>query len=295
MIKTNKFLLGLATVAVVVAPAVTAHATIVTVDGQKYDSETSPVIQITPENIKAEQAKADQAKAKADQAKAEAEQAKGQTKIIVQYIAYANGLNGLNVDTGDYKIHEDTIINNPSLDSSGLYQADIPNFYGYSLGDNSDGKRIIPTGGGTYYLTIRYNRIIGNDNPSKNLRVTISKNDQVRDVGYWEQKDGNWYFAQQRFTMLVGPIANEPMYYYGYSLNGVDISAKDGDFTKHYKTGPCWIKPDDNWYHLDATGKMETGWIKDGSSWYCLYSTGQMAHDVTIAGYKLGSDGALVS
>jgi glucan-binding YG repeat protein len=225
---------------------------------------------------------------------AQGTQAKRVPKIIVQYAAYANMSN----DTSNYKIREDAIIENPSLDSNGYYTPLVPEIYGYNY-QNGGTKHKIETSenetGKYYIITVHYNRIIGNDNPSKNVTIRISKTNEVKDVGYWEEKNGNWYFVQQRITELVAPIAGEKAYYYGYTLNGVRISANDGDYTKHYKTGPCWIKPDANWYHLDSTGKMETGWIKDGSSWYYLYSTGQMAYDINIGGYSLGSDGKLIS
>ena len=39
---------------------------------------------------------------------------------------------------------------------------------------------------------------------------------------------------------------------------------------------------------------MKTGWFKDGSNWYYLNSDGTMAHDTTIEGYKLGSNGTWI-
>lgn len=207
--------------------------------------------------------------------------------IIVHYIADYNGLID---DTSDYKIHEDEIIHNPN---SGYFNPDTPDFYGYFL-VNPCAVQIPKGSTGTYETVVWYSRIRGNDNVSHQDKNKFFKKDEVKDVGYWEQKDGKWYFVQQRVTSLVGPIAGEPAYYYGYTLNGVKISAKDGDYTKHYKTGPCWIKPDANWYHLDATGKMETGWIQDGGNWYFCWSNGQMASNTYVYGSYVNENGVWV-
>ncbi|OOM78921.1 hypothetical protein [Clostridium sp. BL-8] len=60
------------------------------------------------------------------------------------------------------------------------------------------------------------------------------------------------------------------------------------------KTG--WIQDSGKWYYLNpSTGTMQTGWFQDSGAWYYLNSDGSMAHDTTIWGYYLGSNGAWVS
>lgn len=52
-----------------------------------------------------------------------------------------------------------------------------------------------------------------------------------------------------------------------------------------------WKEINGKWYYFGQDGYMETGWIKyDGKSYY-LNSDGSMAHDITIDGLTLGSDG----
>jgi len=55
-----------------------------------------------------------------------------------------------------------------------------------------------------------------------------------------------------------------------------------------------WKQIDSGWYYLNYDGKMQTGWFKDsdGRYYYLNESTGIMAHDTTIGGYKLESNGA---
>ncbi|EHJ01971.1 cell wall binding repeat-containing protein [Clostridium sp. DL-VIII] len=76
----------------------------------------------------------------------------------------------------------------------------------------------------------------------------------------WEQSNGNWYYYQNNLA----------------------------------KTG--WIQDSGKWYYLNpSTGTMQTGWVQDSGAWYYLNSDGSMAHDTTIWGYYLGSNGAWVS
>jgi hypothetical protein len=46
------------------------------------------------------------------------------------------------------------------------------------------------------------------------------------------------------------------------------------------------------WYYFGEDGYMKTGWIKYDDKSYYLNSDGSMAHDTTIDGLTLGSDGA---
>lgn len=53
-----------------------------------------------------------------------------------------------------------------------------------------------------------------------------------------------------------------------------------------------WRLVDGKWYYFGEDGYMKTGWLQDiNEKWYYLNSDGSMAHDTTIEGYKIGSDG----
>lgn len=56
-----------------------------------------------------------------------------------------------------------------------------------------------------------------------------------------------------------------------------------------------WITDDDEWYHFDEKGVMQTGWILDNEKWYFLGSDGTMFSNIyTPKGYYVGSDGAWI-
>lgn len=52
-----------------------------------------------------------------------------------------------------------------------------------------------------------------------------------------------------------------------------------------------WVKDSGNWYYLDTNGNMKTGWLVDNNNWYYLNNDGSMAHDTTVDGYYLDSNG----
>jgi hypothetical protein len=53
-----------------------------------------------------------------------------------------------------------------------------------------------------------------------------------------------------------------------------------------------WKLIDGKWYYFGQDGYMKTGWIKYNDRWYYLNLDGSMAHDTTIDGLTVGSDGA---
>ena len=55
-----------------------------------------------------------------------------------------------------------------------------------------------------------------------------------------------------------------------------------------------WLNRFGYWFYLDNEGIMKTGWVNDNGNWYYFYSNGEMAHDTTIDGYTLNSDGVWV-
>lgn len=54
-----------------------------------------------------------------------------------------------------------------------------------------------------------------------------------------------------------------------------------------------WAKINGQWYYFDSNGYMKTGWISDNGSWYYLNTDGTMAHDTTINGLYVNSDGTI--
>ncbi|AGX43461.1 putative cell wall binding repeat protein [Clostridium saccharobutylicum] len=71
---------------------------------------------------------------------------------------------------------------------------------------------------------------------------------------------------------------------------------KDGQFGgweySDWQQNNGWVLLSDNTWSYYVDGLQKTGWIYDNGNWYYCYSNGQMAHDTTIAGYYLGSNGA---
>lgn len=55
-----------------------------------------------------------------------------------------------------------------------------------------------------------------------------------------------------------------------------------------------WRKINEKWYYFDVNGYMKTGWILCNNQWYYMYEDGSMAHDTTIDGYILGTDGSWI-
>ena len=69
----------------------------------------------------------------------------------------------------------------------------------------------------------------------------------------------------------------------------------EGGVWHYYKNGTKatgWVQDNSKWYFLGTDGSMRVGWIQDGGNWYYLNGDGSMAHDTTISGYYLGSNGA---
>jgi len=52
-----------------------------------------------------------------------------------------------------------------------------------------------------------------------------------------------------------------------------------------------WKKDSHGWWFSEGSS-WAAGWKKIDGKWYYFYYNGYMAHDTTIGGYKLGSDGA---
>lgn len=54
-----------------------------------------------------------------------------------------------------------------------------------------------------------------------------------------------------------------------------------------------WKQDNTGWWYTEGSA-WSVGWRLIDSKWYYFYDTGYMAHDTTVNGYKLGSDGAWI-
>lgn len=57
-------------------------------------------------------------------------------------------------------------------------------------------------------------------------------------------------------------------------------------------TNAQWKKDSKGWWNEGDSKRLSIGWKQISGEWYYFYSDGYMAHDTTIDGYYLGSDGA---
>lgn len=67
------------------------------------------------------------------------------------------------------------------------------------------------------------------------------------------------------------------------ALNPIGASASTGGWHGDNASG---------WWYVDDSGNYVTGWKYIDGNWYYLNSNGTMAHDTTVGGYYLGSNGA---
>lgn len=95
----------------------------------------------------------------------------------------------------------------------------------------------------------------------------------------WLQDGNTWYYLNADGTTKTGWIQDKGTWYYLDDKGAM-------------KTG--WINDGGTWYFLSDNGSMKTGWIQSGDKWYYLNNNGSMAHDTTINGYTVGSDGAWI-
>ncbi|MDO5517789.1 MAG: hypothetical protein Q4F66_09550 [Clostridium sp.] len=56
----------------------------------------------------------------------------------------------------------------------------------------------------------------------------------------------------------------------------------------------AWKQDNTGWWYSRGLSSWVTGWKQIDGKWYYFYSSGYMAHDTTIDGYQLGSDGARI-
>lgn len=129
------------------------------------------------------------------------------------------------------------------------------------------------------------NNISDDKSPNKWIKVSDkwrysdSYGNPIKNTWFYDNNYKKTYYFNNEGNMVAGWLNLNNDWYY---LNN------DGSM----QTG--WKQIGYNWYYLNYDGKMKTGWFKDsdGKYYYFYQSTGVMAHDTTISGYKLGSNGA---
>lgn len=134
----------------------------------------------------------------------------------------------------------------------------------------------------------------------------------------WVQLGSDWYYLYENGSMATGWLKHGNDWYYMYE-NGAMASnvSVDGFYLGtdgRWKTGEtwnvnatgwwytysdgsypigCWRMIDNEWYHFDAQGYMETGWIQDGTAWYYLKQSGAMAKNCWVSNYYVGENGIM--
>ncbi|WP_236897016.1 hypothetical protein [Clostridium beijerinckii] len=98
--------------------------------------------------------------------------------------------------------------------------------------------------------------------------------------GWWYDKDTQHDYYFKNGESVVGWFNNSNKWYY---------ANENGELQTR------WVNINNNWYYFNKTGAMQTGWLQDSvGKWYYLNSDGTMAHNTTVDGCKLGSDGVWI-
>jgi glucan-binding YG repeat protein len=109
------------------------------------------------------------------------------------------------------------------------------------------------------YIENEYRNVAEKENNQSTLETPISR---VNLQG-WVSLNGNWYYYE----------------------NGIKTTG-----WRRLK----WSGGTD-WFYFDSNGAMATGWgllkWSGGTNWFYFYNNGVMAHDTTVDGYKIGSNG----
>ena len=100
----------------------------------------------------------------------------------------------------------------------------------------------------------------------------------------WVQIDECWYFFNEKGYKEVS------CYRDGYWL---DWNGAWSTMTYAYKGS--WHNDAYGWWYEDESGWGPSDeWMMINGKWYYFYTSGYMAHDISIDGCYLGSDGAWV-
>jgi len=95
----------------------------------------------------------------------------------------------------------------------------------------------------------------------------------------WIKYNGYWYYLNDGGDMATGWKKINGWWYY-FEGNG------------RMKTG--WMLIDGDWYYFNSNGTMFSGWLKYKNNYYYVNTNGKMAHDTTVDGYYLDSNGVRV-
>ena len=115
-------------------------------------------------------------------------------------------------------------------------------------------------------------------------------NNGQKKTGWMKDTDGKYYYLNSDGSMAHDTIID------GYELGSdgawkQNNNGSQGGNNSNVQAG--WQKINGLWFYFDNNGQKRTGWIKDtDEKYYYLNSDGSMAHDTTVDGYELGSDGA---
>lgn len=194
-------------------------------------------------------------------------------------------------DTKKEEPNGDTSTNDSVKDETkinqSVYDKDFANYYGwvkkngkwYYIDEN--GKKAVglyEEGGKQYYFNEDGSMKTGLVETKDGQKVYYDDYGSMKKKG-WVQDGKNWYYINTDGTIKTGWVQDKQTWYY-LDSKGV------------MKTG--WVQDGAEWYFLSDNGAMKTGWIQSGDKWYYLNSNGTMAHDTTIDGYTVGSDGAWI-
>lgn len=115
----------------------------------------------------------------------------------------------------------------------------------------------------------------------------------------WANVNGKWYYQYSDGSMATGWVKSGDKWYYLQSDGSMATGWINSDGSWYYlndsgEISMGWIYDSGNWYHLNTDGEMTTGWLKYDKKWYYLDESGKMLSNITINGYTLGNDGALI-
>ena len=145
---------------------------------------------------------------------------------------------------------------------------------------------------------------------------TLAQNEWIE--GYWIGADGSWTYQPKGYWMQnetgiwwedtsgyypVNEWVKVDDYWHYFNEKGYKevTSYRDGywldmngawDHVNYPYTG-SWEMDTYGWYFIDGSGWYPANeWMKINGRWFYFYASGYMAHDISIDGCYLGSDGA---
>jgi FOG: Glucan-binding domain (YG repeat) len=122
--------------------------------------------------------------------------------------------------------------------------------------------------------------------PTNPTTPTDPTNPTTQIFGWVKNADGTWSYFKEGSVKATGWVKDTDGSWYFLKTDG------------SMATG--WVNDKGTWYYLNPVsngtmGAMKTGWVKDtDGTWYFLNADGSMAHDTTVDGYQLASNGAWV-